>query len=100
MPPTQSRRIRLQGNCSDSQCAVRNSGGNVGTCAEQDPKGPESLRRSPMKTFCDQVRNGLHRWIGAHPSAIDWIALRDKQLSARKTRKLEAHLRNCESCRS
>jgi hypothetical protein len=53
-----------------------------------------------MKTFYDQVRNGLQRWVGAHPSAADWIALRDKQLSTRQTRKLEAHLKSCETCQS
>ena len=53
-----------------------------------------------MKTFYHQVRNGLQRWIGAHPSAADRVAWRDKQLSARRTRKLEAHLKNCQKCRS
>jgi hypothetical protein len=52
-----------------------------------------------MKTFCE-VRNGLRRWIGAHPSATDWVAWRDKQLSASRTRKLETHLKNCQTCRS
>lgn len=53
-----------------------------------------------MNAFYAQVRNGLQRWIAAHPSAADWIALRDKQLSAGQTRKLEAHLKTCETCRS
>ena len=53
-----------------------------------------------MKAFYDQVRDGLRRWTGGHPSAVLWIALRDKQLSATQTRKLEAHLRTCETCRS
>ena len=49
-----------------------------------------------MKTFYDQVRHGLRRWSGAHPSAADWIALRDRQISVKQTRELEAHLKNCE----
>ena len=53
-----------------------------------------------MKTFYDQVRHGLRRWSGAHPSSADWIALRDGQLSATQTRELEAHLKNCNTCRS
>ncbi|MCI0420671.1 MAG: hypothetical protein L0387_03485 [Acidobacteria bacterium] len=53
-----------------------------------------------MKTFYDQVKNGFQRWIGAHPNAADWIALRDKQLRASQTRKLEAHLKTCETCQS
>ena len=53
-------------------------GDHAGTCAEQNPKGSEPHRRSPMKTFFDQVRDGLRRWSGAHPSAANWIALRDQ----------------------
>lgn len=53
-----------------------------------------------MKTFYDQVKNGLRRWSGAHPSRASWIALRDRETSVRQTRKLEAHLKSCEMCRS
>ena len=53
-----------------------------------------------MTTFYDQVRHGLRRWSGAHPSSAEWIALRDKQLIATHTRELEAHLKNCDTCRS
>ena len=53
-----------------------------------------------MKTFFDQVRRGLRRRSGAHPTSADWIALRDGQLNATQTRELEAHLKNCSTCRS
>jgi hypothetical protein len=53
-----------------------------------------------MKTFFEQVRDGLRRWRGAHPSAARWIALRDQETTVRQTRKLEAHLKSCEKCRS
>lgn len=53
-----------------------------------------------MTTFYDQVRHGLRRWSGAHPSSADWIAFRDRQLNATQTRELEAHLKNCNTCRS
>ena len=53
-----------------------------------------------MKAFYEQARRGLRRWSGVHPSSADWIALRDGQLSATQTRELEAHLKNCNTCRS
>lgn len=53
-----------------------------------------------MKTFYDQVRHSLPRWSRAHPSSADWIALRDRQLNVTQTRKLEAHLKGCGTCRS
>jgi anti-sigma factor RsiW len=53
-----------------------------------------------MKAFYEQARRGLRRWSGVHPSSADWIALRDGQLSATQTRELEAHLKDCNTCRS
>jgi hypothetical protein len=51
-----------------------------------------------MKKFYAKVRNGLRRCV--HPSAADWVALRDRQLKPGKVRELEAHLKSCQTCRS
>jgi hypothetical protein len=51
-----------------------------------------------MKMFFVRVRNGFRRRFGAHLTTADWIALRDQQLSERRSRKIEAHLRACTPC--
>ena len=51
-----------------------------------------------MKMFFAWVRNGLRRRFGAHLSAADWIAWRDRQLSDRRGRQFESHLRACTPC--